>query len=534
MLITVTPPHEPASLHLQAPPPPLLPKPSVDNLKLQRLLKKAAKKKAPLPAQPATAFRASLSPVSEASPDLEHSRRSSPLKPTDAPTYFTLNLPPRFAIKPVVHHVSSPFPKGKPFTFTVTEQRSLSTHLRLTASPGVSPLPRQRTPEPWRQPATHLPDTQVPLLPPGAAHSVFIFPEHPVSPRPAAETPVVVTHVAETHAYIHGAQAPRAKTPLLEQSAECPSSQGRPTPVHLQRSHSPSQMAPTHFVSQARPMTPKLDATSTPEPLPRTMKVEILHVPRQHAVVTSPAPQFNRPLTPGSNRGLEPHSEAQRQPSPSVLQKHIIPEAVVPAPSVISSHAVLPEGRANEQTAPLQPPAPSQSPVSPLPKPKPAMPPPRNKFSGWSRLKKHLIVESEEPQFPVSEPEPAKAEQLGEKKKTEDSHVDTGQDKRVTKSRAVKMWDAILYQMTTSKERKQQAAEKEIRKVGTFSFRRRLPLLLHRPRFDARKLKELASKPMTKITTLFEVRRIQRQPSEDAPMSFNRTASGWPAKGSDE
>ncbi|XP_053128219.1 proline-rich protein 33 [Hemicordylus capensis] len=528
MLITITPPHEPASLHPQAPPPPISPKPGKDNVKLQRLLKKAAKKKATLSAQQAASFRSNLSPVSEASPDLEHNERSSPLKPTETTVgHLTIHLPPRFSIRPVFHHVPSPFPKGKPFTFTVSEQRSLSGHLKLTVSPAELPLYRQSSPEPSWQPEGHpSPDTRTQLPP------VFLVSATPVSPTPVVETPVAVTHVAETHAYIHSVQTPRARTPLLEQSAKYASSEDKPVLAHVQTDHThlpPGQMSATCFGSQARPITPKLEATSAPQP-PTMMTTVVLQVPGQHVLVPSPTPQFSRPLTPGSNRGPEPHNEAQRQPSPSASQRHITPEVAMPAPSDVSTHSLLLEARDDKQTA--QPPAASQSTASSLPKQKPPVPP-KSKLSGWSRLKKHLIVESEEPQFPVPESEPAKPQLEGEKQ-TEYSQGDSGRDKRIIKSRAIKMWDAILYQMTTSRERKQQAEDKETRREGTFSFRRRLPLLLHKPRFDARKLKELASKPMTKITTLFEVRRIQRKPPEEALASFNRTASGWQLTGSSE
>lgn len=89
------------------------------------------------------------------------------------------------------------------------------------------------------------------------------------------------------------------------------------------------------------------------------------------------------------------------------------------------------------------------------------------------------------------------------------------------------MWDAILYQMTVNKEKQQQAEERKSQKEGSFSLPRRLPILLHKPRFDARKLKELAAKPMSKITTVFEVSRFRPRAAEEHAKSFNRTASGW-------
>ncbi|KAI9526571.1 hypothetical protein NQZ68_038284 [Dissostichus eleginoides] len=58
-------------------PPPLMPKPGKDNARLQKLKKKRAKKKNSLSQTPIP-FRSCLSPVNEASTDLEHSDQSSP------------------------------------------------------------------------------------------------------------------------------------------------------------------------------------------------------------------------------------------------------------------------------------------------------------------------------------------------------------------------------------------------------------------------------------------------------------------------
>ncbi|XP_043997123.1 uncharacterized protein LOC122845115 isoform X2 [Gambusia affinis] len=58
-------------------PPPLLPKPGKDNARLQKLKKKRAKKKGSLSQTPIP-FRSCLSPVNEASTDLEHSDQCSP------------------------------------------------------------------------------------------------------------------------------------------------------------------------------------------------------------------------------------------------------------------------------------------------------------------------------------------------------------------------------------------------------------------------------------------------------------------------
>ncbi|KFP68133.1 Uncharacterized protein C11orf89, partial [Cariama cristata] len=151
--------------------------------------------------------------------------------------------------------------------------------------------------------------------------------------------------------------------------------------------------------------------------------------------------------------------------------------------------------------------------------------PPGANAGGWHRLRKHLMVQPEAPSFP--EPQTEKLGQEEGSKEKDSSQAIISQDHRPFKSVATRMWDAVLYHMTVNKERKQQAEEKKLRKEGSFFLPRRLPLLLHKPRFDARKLKELAAKPMTKITTMFEVSRFRPKVAEEHTKSFNRTASGW-------
>ncbi|KAM4846842.1 proline-rich protein 33 [Thomomys bottae] len=107
------------------PPPPLLPKPGKDNLRLQRLLRKAARKKmaGAAPAPPG-AFRASLSPVSEASHDVEA------LGPAEVPGVVA---PPLLSPHtPVVHHVPSPLQKAT-LTSSLPQQRALCTRFQALA-----------------------------------------------------------------------------------------------------------------------------------------------------------------------------------------------------------------------------------------------------------------------------------------------------------------------------------------------------------------------------------------------------------------
>ncbi|KAJ8406536.1 hypothetical protein AAFF_G00301100 [Aldrovandia affinis] len=102
------------SLQSQQYPPPLLPKPGKENARLQKLLKKAAKKKAAAQsAQTPAPFRSSLSPVSEASPDLEHSEHSTPPKTPETPVHGEPTL-----------HTAALLSSPHPITNTITSYHS--------------------------------------------------------------------------------------------------------------------------------------------------------------------------------------------------------------------------------------------------------------------------------------------------------------------------------------------------------------------------------------------------------------------------
>lgn len=170
----------------------------------------------------------------------------------------------------------------------------------------------------------------------------------------------------------------------------------------------------------------------------------------------------------------------------------------------------------------------------------------KSKLNGWSRLKKHMVVEAEEPKFPEAEPAskndvPASADQnvseIQNKFEAEAKPTDS-QDSRDS-PRAAKMWDAVLFQMFSSKENimqqieankpeeqmKMEAEKKMAKEIPTFAHR--LPVLLYSPRFDARRLREAASRPATKIATVFEMGLIGRKNKEEEPKDFNRTAKGF-------
>ncbi|KFV58469.1 hypothetical protein N341_03541, partial [Tyto alba] len=160
-------------------------------------LKKAAKKNAVLASEQAKSFRSSLSPVNEASPDLEHNESAPPAETpeTTAPPAST-SLPTRLSIKPITHHVPSPFRKSKPFTLKVTEQRRIAEHLILTTSSAMPLLHKPAAPETPQQPEgtdTNLPSPHNP--------STSVFPQPPPSSTPSKERAPEVTFVTKGHTY---------------------------------------------------------------------------------------------------------------------------------------------------------------------------------------------------------------------------------------------------------------------------------------------------------------------------------------------
>ncbi|KFQ66140.1 hypothetical protein N334_10732, partial [Pelecanus crispus] len=190
MLITVSSSIQPAPIHHHLSPPPTLPKPGKDNLRLQRLLKKAAKKNAILASEQAKSFRSSLSPVNEASPDLEHNENTPPETPKATAPHST-----SLSVKPITHRVLSPFRKSKPFTLKVTEQRRIAEHLRLTTSSAMPMLHKPGAPENPQQPEgtdTHLPSPDP---------SIFVFLQPPPSSTPSKERTPELTYVTKVNTY---------------------------------------------------------------------------------------------------------------------------------------------------------------------------------------------------------------------------------------------------------------------------------------------------------------------------------------------
>lgn len=169
----------------------------------------------------------------------------------------------------------------------------------------------------------------------------------------------------------------------------------------------------------------------------------------------------------------------------------------------------------------------------------------RGKISGWTRLKKHMVVEQEEPKFPEVEdkpPDDSSSKDKAEPGDHREAPADplTNQEAVLKKegAKALKMWDALLFQMFSTKDRvmhqiKANKKDSEGKKASRESqaevpsFVSRLPVLLYSPRFDARKLKEAAAKPLSKIAAVFEMSLIKRKSQEDECKDFNRKARGF-------
>ncbi|CAH6793391.1 proline-rich protein 33 isoform X2 [Phodopus roborovskii] len=418
------------------PPPPLLPKPGKDNQRLQKLLRKAARKKmVGMAPTPPGAFRTSLSPVSEASHDLE----TTVQRPAEVP-HMVVPLP-RSPHTPIIHHVASPLQKST-FSFSLPQQRSLATHFKAP--------PRLEAPAP---------ETSRP-------HSSFA---HVSAPTAGG------SHITQVHIQLspssHTGSSESLRIALDGDKSLCTASTQSLIPVaHIrplptvgeygtQAGNSGPEEAPV-----ARP-PPSFQASASREASAR--------------VVVPIAPTYR-------SSGPSPYSPAPAAPEAEPLEE--LPTASrAMEPKYVSS---LPEA--------LGP-----SDLHPCPVPKVA---PKPCLSGWTRLKKQLMEEAEDPAFP--EPglnlEPVQPE------------VSAPVGPQPPASRACRMWDAVLYRMSLAESRRGHP-------VGLGdgghppACLSRLPFLC-RPRFNARKLQEA----VRSTPTLNPILELHSQPK-----NFNRTAAGW-------
>ncbi|KAM4617315.1 proline-rich protein 33 isoform 1-T2 [Discoglossus pictus] len=549
MLLTVTPladvgPPSPA-------PPPTAPKPSKDNARLQRLLRKGAKRGGvqASPTMPPKSFRSTLSPVSEA--DLESSEPTAPKKLIPPP----LNLPPRFQIKAVTHRVPSPYPKHRGFTFTVVEQQSLNQFLS-------SPQPRQ-TPSP-RPPDANILDVQSqdhdmhPPCSPGGKEPPYCS-QGSATPKTSTPTLSAMSHAPisniRTTTVLSLPVTPQKSSGHLSPKIEETRNEGQSNKdimitengYQIQKSgHTGSAMTasclsndvaaelPTIVLTDQKGdtykpggccsispvVTPTTQTTLSPSPEDTNKKgplcsgdVDIPHQMSTHDTghkdtIQTPALRDTDvhsgscTLPPGTT-SISPSSELTALPKgqcTSIMGKHKVPGTEVLQPTI---KAAVPEE------------------MNLLKNPERARPPRRKPGGGWARLVKHLVVEPDEPTFPEQQKPGDKKEKAGE---NVGSATEVPQQSR--SSRANKMWDALLYHMSTP-SKVQDKPGSEAPPALPF-LRSRLPLLLHRPRFDARKLKEAVSRPLRRVNAFFHRR------TGDKPIStFNRTASGWSIRAED-
>ncbi|KAK7916508.1 hypothetical protein WMY93_012269 [Mugilogobius chulae] len=122
----------------------------------------------------------------------------------------------------------------------------------------------------------------------------------------------------------------------------------------------------------------------------------------------------------------------------------------------------------------------------------------KSKTSGWSRLKKHMVVEQEEPKFPDMgvQKEPTISDKGSEAKAVEVKSAEKPPSESQATDRdspkATKMWDAVLFQMFSTKENimaqiemnkseEEKKQEKKDEPVEIPSFAHRLPVLLFSP-----------------------------------------------------
>ncbi|KAM5138903.1 proline-rich protein 33 [Mantella aurantiaca] len=535
MLLTVTPLEDPGP---PSPvPPATAPKPGKDNARLQRLLRKAAKKSGaqPLPTQSPKTFRSTLSPVTEG--DVESPEPTAAQKHLPTP----INLPPRFQMRGVIHRVPSPYPKQHSFTFTVTEQHSLNQYLSPSPTPDTSsprPSGSSTYDNPFLFPSGGNTSDQASLRVNANASPRPCTPRHVTfNPTPNAQPVVPLITVSELPVFI----VPESETEL-----DFPN-KGQNI-IENQSNTIVSNAESGHFTlksplpDQTRPINTSIScSTVCLEDSPTTLqavaassvttnKTEIVECSRVAEISSNTSTLPSRPTdvnqtpTPAqtTDGGFPVVAEVKttNSPPPEVISS---PKPVEAKPAISETHVSSAAKLPNLKEGNL------------LKSPERPKPPRKKPGGGWARLMKHLVVEPDEPTFS----EPQKTE--GKDTKTEEAKVADTEATQPSKGlRANKMWDALLYTMATSNkvQEKPASAEGSTPEAATapaaapsqFSFLRfRLPLLLHRPRFDARKLKEAAARPLRKVTAFFHRRFADKSTSS----TFNRTASGWSIKGED-
>ncbi|KAI7814935.1 hypothetical protein IRJ41_024208, partial [Triplophysa rosa] len=589
-------------------PPPLLPKPGRDNVRLQKLLKKITKKKVGSCSQTPIPFRSSLSPVNEASPDLEHSDHSTP--PRTPETLFSRTPDSRYSSTSPFHHYSS-----SPYVYSVNSSHYSSTPTLSYSSPARS-LEHQIAPlytcssllfdDDTEQTADSYTDAPFEIAFSQMLQSQPLGEVTRHGPSEELQSYGVDNYQASAQTQAPTLAPVRAPTPNVISSF----SSAYQTQSHIMNEEyknvTPALFTPKPFandhIMETGPEKSQFGTgmTSTVQKIPlfpqtriftpKTSFYDVLKPPVQDTL----SPQSAEPnlaamlLKVAKSLSLSSSEEsgtsqtgAVKESSTVVKTSHvsaqgsktnIITDDKAKESKSISDASKSQDFFRNSVTAERQNDAadtevsggnkthksstndkvssqtPSQSAsgdhktqneLKAAQKPKGLM----AKLSGWIKLKKHMVVEPEEPSFP--EPEIEKNAQNVDIKTTDNEESAgvteelAGQDvvKRKAEPRALKMWDAVLFQMFSTKENimkqihadKTEEEQKHVEKDDQVvpSFVHRLPILLYSPRFNARKLKEAAAKPLTKIATAFERGLLSRKQKGEEPKDFNRTAKGF-------
>uniref|UniRef100_A0A8C2WM60 Uncharacterized protein n=1 Tax=Cyclopterus lumpus TaxID=8103 RepID=A0A8C2WM60_CYCLU len=301
---------------------------------------------------------------------------------------------------------------------------------------------------------------------------------------------------AETSAPIQYAVPVLTSKPTLK--AQTPTKQVESRPLETSKS-SPDPVQISSHTSNVQTSTPKLPVDNISPAKPETdtvVKASVVKAAVTDSATPASLPQASVSVkAPPPNRGMPPPS----QPKTGLKDNDVLRTKATAAPT--GAPAVEPSTKSTTSTASST--ADDNKKVvtaetsRPSAEPKAAQTPKglKGKLSGWTRLKKHMVVEPEELLFPAP--------------KTE-SQVDSSGSNEKTDRRA-----------------NREINEPKDNQGEVPSFVSRLPVLLYSPRFDARKLKEAAEKPLSKISAVFEKGLIKRKSQEDERKDFNRKARGF-------